>query len=85
MGNDGRIDSDLFDLFLTSGVFEKYAKWNLKKSQIDQVDIAKFISRGRSEAEPYPPKRLVYCTLKSDRPGAVVQGYFNSPPRRLRP
>lgn len=41
---DGHIDSDLFDLFLTSGVYEEYAKEYLLPSQLDQVDIGKFLS-----------------------------------------
>lgn len=44
MRNDKHIDSDLFDLFLTSGVYLKYAKEFLPESQIDTVDIQKYLS-----------------------------------------
>ena len=44
MRNDQHIDKDLFDLFLTSGVYADYAKWNLKPEQIDEVDISKYLS-----------------------------------------
>jgi len=36
----GHIDADLFDLFLTSGVYQTYAERFLKAEQIDRVDIA---------------------------------------------
>ena len=49
MRNDGHIDPELFDLFLTSGVYEKYAKWNLRKSQIDTVDISQFLSQKKGD------------------------------------
>jgi len=40
---DGHIDPDLFDLFLTSGVYENYAKQYLLPSQLDKVDIEKYL------------------------------------------
>jgi HD-GYP domain-containing protein (c-di-GMP phosphodiesterase class II) len=40
---DQHIDGDLFDLFLTSGVYKKYAEQYLKPEQIDEVDISKFV------------------------------------------
>ena len=40
----GHIDPDLFDLFLTSGVYLKYAEQFLKPDQIDPVDINQFLS-----------------------------------------
>ena len=45
MRNDKHIDTELFDLFLTSGVYAKYAKWNLKPEQIDAVDISQYLSQ----------------------------------------
>jgi HD-GYP domain-containing protein (c-di-GMP phosphodiesterase class II) len=48
MRNDQHIDPELFDLLLTSGVYAKYAKWNLKPSQIDKVEISQFISQEQS-------------------------------------
>jgi len=41
---DNHIDPDLFDLFLRSGVYQRYAERYLKPEQIDGVDIAKFVS-----------------------------------------
>jgi hypothetical protein len=44
MKKDQHIDPDLFDLFLTSGVYLDYAKEFLMPEQIDEVDIAKFVT-----------------------------------------
>ena len=41
---DGHIDPDLFDLFLKSGVYMEYAKEYLLPSQLDQVDVEKFLT-----------------------------------------
>ncbi|MBF0310721.1 MAG: GAF domain-containing protein [Magnetococcales bacterium] len=46
---DKHIDADLFDLFLTSGVFRKYGEIYLKPEQLDAVDVAHFIG-----ARPLP-------------------------------
>lgn len=43
MKKDRHIDPDLFDLFLTRGVHEQYGKRFLKKTQMDEVDVAAFI------------------------------------------
>lgn len=37
------IDAELFDLFLTSGVYLRYAERYLKPKQIDQVDVANYL------------------------------------------
>lgn len=42
----GHIDPDLFDLFLTSGVYLTYAEEFLKPDQIDPVEIERFLSGG---------------------------------------
>ena len=39
----GHIDPDLFDLFLTSGVYRRYADRFLKPEQIDPVDIWEYV------------------------------------------
>ena len=44
MKKDKHIDSDLFELFLTSGVHLEYAEKFLKHEQIDEVDISQYIS-----------------------------------------
>ena len=38
MKNDYHIDEDLFEIFVTSGVYKKYAKKHVAKTQIDEVD-----------------------------------------------
>jgi hypothetical protein len=48
--NDEHIDPDLFDLFLTSGVYRRYAERFLRPEQIDEVDIAAFLGRGTGSA-----------------------------------
>lgn len=40
---DQHIDPDLFDLFLTSGVYRQYAERYLKPEQIDEVDIRQYV------------------------------------------
>ena len=39
----GNIDADVFELFLSSGVFRQYAKRFLSASQLDEFDIAAFL------------------------------------------
>lgn len=41
---DGHIDPDLFDLFLTSGVYRDYADRFLLPEQIDEVDISAYVT-----------------------------------------
>jgi HD-GYP domain-containing protein (c-di-GMP phosphodiesterase class II) len=43
MKKDAHIDPDLFDLFLTSGVWKEYADLFLDPAQIDAVDITKYL------------------------------------------
>ncbi len=38
---NGHIDPDLFDLFVDSGVYLRYANEFLDKEQIDEVDLTK--------------------------------------------
>lgn len=40
---DGHIDPQLFDLFLSSGVYRRYAEQHLKPEQLDDVDIAPYL------------------------------------------
>ncbi|WP_216854903.1 HD domain-containing phosphohydrolase [Burkholderia sp. L27(2015)] len=40
---DGHIDADLFDLFLTSGVYLRYAEMYMAPEQIDEVDVAHYV------------------------------------------
>ena len=44
MRNDKHIDADLFDLFLSSGVYREYAEKYLSAEQIDKVDISQYLS-----------------------------------------
>lgn len=41
---DQHIDGELFDLFLTSGVYRRYAERFLKPEQIDEVDITPYLT-----------------------------------------
>ena len=38
MKNDYHIDEDLFEIFVTAGVYKKYAIEHVAKTQIDEVD-----------------------------------------------
>lgn len=40
---NGHIDPDLFDLFLTSGIYRRYAEQFLLPEQMDEVDISKYL------------------------------------------
>ena len=40
----GHIDGDLFKLFLTSGVFQRYAETYLAADQLDQVDVSAYLA-----------------------------------------
>ena len=42
MKDDYHIDKDLFEIFVSSGVYKHYAKKYIAKNQIDQVDEASF-------------------------------------------
>lgn len=44
MRDERHIDADLFDLFLASGVYRRYAETYLAPGQIDDVDVARFTS-----------------------------------------
>ena len=43
MKKDAHIDGDLFEIFLTSGVYKEYADQFLEKDQIDEVDITEYL------------------------------------------
>ena len=42
---DQHVDGELFDLFLTSGIYKQYAEKYLKPEQIDEVDISQFVTK----------------------------------------
>lgn len=44
MKKDQHIDSEIFDLFLTSGVYKEYAERYLLPDQLDEVDISEYVS-----------------------------------------
>jgi hypothetical protein len=44
MRKEQHIDSDLFDMFLSTGVYMNYAKKYMKPYQIDEIDVKQFIS-----------------------------------------
>lgn len=43
MNKDRHIDTDLFKLFLTSGIYLQYAEKHLRPEQIDEVDISQYL------------------------------------------
>jgi HD-GYP domain-containing protein (c-di-GMP phosphodiesterase class II) len=45
MKRDQHVDPDLFDLFLTSGVYRRYAERFLRPEQVDAVDVAQYVGR----------------------------------------
>jgi HD-GYP domain-containing protein (c-di-GMP phosphodiesterase class II) len=45
MKKDHHVDPDLFDLFLTSGVYLEYARQFMKPEQIDAVDPSVYVTR----------------------------------------
>lgn len=46
---DRHIDAELFDLFLTSGVYKQYALRFLKPEQIDEVDITPYLTNAADQ------------------------------------
>jgi HD-GYP domain-containing protein (c-di-GMP phosphodiesterase class II) len=44
MKKDKHVDPVLFELFLTSGVYKKYAEKYLKPEQIDEVDVSHYVT-----------------------------------------
>ena len=48
MKKDEHIDGELFELFLTSGIYKDYADRFLQQNQIDEVDITPYLSDGKS-------------------------------------
>jgi HD-GYP domain-containing protein (c-di-GMP phosphodiesterase class II) len=45
MRRDQHVDPELFELFLTSGVYREYAERFLAPEQIDEVDVAAYVAR----------------------------------------
>ena len=45
MKKDQHVDPDLFELFLSSGVYQDYAKQFLLPEQIDEVDISQYLNK----------------------------------------
>jgi HD-GYP domain-containing protein (c-di-GMP phosphodiesterase class II) len=43
MRDDGHICPDLFELFLTSGIYKKYAREYMREEQVDEVDIVDYL------------------------------------------
>ena len=48
MCRDGHIDPELFELFLTSGVYRRYAERYMLPSQFDEVDVSAYVEPARS-------------------------------------
>ncbi len=45
MKKDAHIDDELFELFLTSGIYKEYAERFLDPTQIDEVDVSQYLSK----------------------------------------
>ena len=45
MRKQNLIDGELFEIFLSSGVFMEYARQNLQPHQMDRVEITKYITK----------------------------------------
>ena len=43
--DNGHICPDLFERFLTSGVFREYGERNLQPEQVDEVDVSEYLRR----------------------------------------
>ncbi|MEO0815133.1 MAG: HD domain-containing phosphohydrolase, partial [Myxococcota bacterium] len=44
MKRDNHVDADLFDLFVSSGVYREYAKLHMPKALVDDVDEAALLA-----------------------------------------
>lgn len=44
MKKDAHIDDELFELFLTSGVYKEYAERFLRPDQLDEVDVSQYLA-----------------------------------------
>jgi len=51
MSREGHIDPDIFELFLSSGVYRDYANLYMLPDQIDEIDVAHYLGASRP-AEP---------------------------------
>jgi hypothetical protein len=45
MKKDAHIDDELFELFLTSGIYKEYAERFLLPEQLDDVDISQYLPK----------------------------------------
>jgi HD-GYP domain-containing protein (c-di-GMP phosphodiesterase class II) len=43
MVEEEQIDKDLFELFLSAGIYQSYAQQHLKAEQIDEVDVKAYL------------------------------------------
>ncbi len=50
MKKDAHIDDELFELFLTSGVYKDYAERFLMPEQLDDVDVGQYLPKEEAEA-----------------------------------
>jgi hypothetical protein len=55
MKRDQHIDPDLFDLFLTSGVYRTYAERYMEAQYIDDVDVDLYVTRPQAEKSAPAP------------------------------
>ncbi len=55
MSEDKHIDDELFALFLTSGVYRRYAELFLLPEQVDDIDILRYLPKSRRRGGVGPP------------------------------
>lgn len=59
MAGEQHIDYEVFKLFISGGVYLKYAHEFLKPEQIDDVDVTKFMTPPESLADKVKPKKTI--------------------------
>ncbi|WP_371322783.1 HD domain-containing phosphohydrolase [Dechloromonas sp. ZY10] len=70
---DQHIDSELFDLFLTSGIYLRYAERFLRPEQIDPVDISIYLEPYPQNPKPSPGSRIpMLDSLRATFAGAAA-------------
>jgi HD-GYP domain-containing protein (c-di-GMP phosphodiesterase class II) len=44
MAKEGHLDQDVFELFLTSGVYQRFAESYMLPEQLDEVDVSSYVA-----------------------------------------
>ena len=62
MRDDGHIDGDIFELFVSAGIYETYADRFLDRGQIDAVDPARYLPDHPGDGAP-SQRQLIWLFL----------------------